>query len=84
MYEISSAYVAIASLNSTVRDAMEETIPRGCNHKFKSPPPFPGSLIPQDITLLRIIISTVILKRKDRITFMTNSSSTEILLKTQV
>jgi hypothetical protein len=49
-----------------------------------SPNSLSGSLIPYDIKLPRKItpISTVVSKRNDRISFMTNSPSTVTLLKT--
>jgi hypothetical protein len=43
VYE-TSVDVAVASLNAAVRDAMEQAILRGYNHKFELPPRFSNSL----------------------------------------
>jgi hypothetical protein len=38
VYETASVDEAVSSLNATVRDAMEQAIPRGYNRKSKFPP----------------------------------------------
>jgi hypothetical protein len=68
-----SVPVAVASLRAAVRDATERATPSANS--------LPVSLVSHGIALLRKIISTVVLKRSDRITFMTNFPSAESLLK---
>jgi hypothetical protein len=38
LYEISCVAASVGILSATVRDAMEQAIPRGCNRKNKFPP----------------------------------------------
>jgi hypothetical protein len=47
VYKTASVDEAVSSVSATVRDAMEQAIPRGYNRKSKlSPNSLPGSLIP--------------------------------------
>jgi hypothetical protein len=56
-------YTAVASLSAAVQDAMEHAIPSGITNSI----PHWYSIVPQGITLLKIIIFTDALKKEIRL-----------------
>jgi hypothetical protein len=78
VYETVSVDEAVSSLNATVRDAMEQAIPRGYNRKSKFPPWFSNTLRHY---IAKKNYFHCRFKKIKRITFMTNSPSIVSLLK---